>query len=153
MGPTGPAGTKVYGALAVTGGCTVDARVGIPTKIPMDLGEISLNVIYVLNGYSSIIVPEKGIYEVSWYLCGIASNNVDLVAKIGKNGLYSNQLSVQKNLTGGNEFTMIGKSFQTVNENTIFDMRVTAQDTDVLITIPSGGMNAFLSVQRIGDWT
>ncbi len=152
-GPAGSAGTAVLGALAVTGGGTLLALNGIDTRIPMDVVEYGINITYNWGNITSMTVLESGVYEVIWYLTATTTtNDVDLIVRVGKNGIYSNQLSVRKTMASNTEYSFIGSSIQTAYENTVFDLIVTSQNKDAVLHIPGGGTNAYLSVKKISSW-
>ncbi len=152
-GPGGMAGSTVIGALAVTGGSTLFAAAGSDTRIPMDLVEYGINITYNWGNITSMTVLENGVYEIIWYLIATtAMDDVDLLVKIGKNGIYSNQLSVQKTMSINTEYTFIGCSIQTAFANTVFDMIIAPQNKDAIISIPGGGTSAYLSAKKISDW-
>lgn len=156
-GPAGSEGTAVYGIMSLSNGAVLSAQMGEAKTIPMN-NFFGSNVLYSAENSETdptITVSESGIYEVEWLLTCKTNTAANLAVKVGKGinnaFMYLDQLTVLKTLTSNMEITFSGKTYTTAYSGTAFTLVATPQSTNITITIPSGGTNAYLAVKRLGN--
>ncbi len=158
-GPAGLAGAAVYGIMSLSNGAVISAQIGEAKMVPMN-NFFGSNVLYSADNLGTnptITATESGIYEVEWLLTckTTAGTSTNLAVKVGKGSnnafIYLDQLTVLKTLANNTEATFSGKTYTTAYPGTAFTLVATPQSTNITLTIPSGGTNAYLSIKRLGD--